>query len=232
MLRLATTVSNCPPSGRAGLIAPMVIAVALQAAPPAPSPCGAPRSVRLLPVDQAATQPDFFTFRARLQAAVARRDEAAVLAAVDPGIRTSFGDDEGVATLRAKLRDPQSTIWADLGAALALGGRFQSPDSFVAPYVFAAWPDGLDSFECAAVVGDRVRVRASAATGSAVVGSASYEIVQVLPAREPSAATQVRLPNGRSGFIASTYVRSPIDYRAIFQKTGGQWRLRAFVAGD
>mgnify|MGYP006161516651 CR=1 FL=1 len=33
-------------------------------------------------------------------------------------------------------------------------------------------------------------------------------------------------------FIASSFVRSPVDYRAIFQKSGGQWRLRAFVAGD
>src|SRR5688572_4165978 len=212
----------------------MVLAVALQAAarPPAPSPCGAPRPVRLLPVDQAATQPDFFTFRARLQAAIARRDEAAVLAVADPGIRTSFGDDEGLDTFRAKLRDPQSSTWADLGTALALGGTFQSPDSFVAPYVFAAWPDGLDSFECAAVTGDRVRVRTAAEPGSAVVGSVSYEIVQVLPAPQEGTTTHVRLASGRTGFIASAFVRSPIDYRAIFQKTGGQWRLRAFVAGD
>ena len=212
----------------------MLLATALEAAPrlPAPSPCGAPRRVRMLPVDQAATQPDFFTFRARLQAAVARRDEAAVLAVADPGIRTSFGDDDGLATFRAKLRDPQGSAWADLGAALALGGRFQSPDSFVAPYVFAGWPDNLDSFECAVVVGDRVRVRVSADPGSAVVGSVSYEIVQVLTPPREGVTTRVRLANGRPGFIASRFVRSPVDYRAIFQKTGRQWLLRAFVAGD
>jgi hypothetical protein len=211
----------------------VVLAVAVQAAarPPA-SPCGAPRQVRLLPIDRADTQPDFFTFRARLQAAIARRDEAAVLAVTDPGIRTSFGDDEGVETFRAKLREPQGTTWADLATALALGGTFPSPDSFVAPYVFAAWPDGLDSFECGAVIGDRVRVRVSAASGSAVMSLVSYEIVQVLPAQQESAATHVRLANGVTGFIASAFVRSPVDYRAIFQKTGGQWRLRAFVAGD
>jgi hypothetical protein len=212
----------------------MLLAAALQASarPPAPSPCGAPRTVRLLPVDQAATQPDFFTFRARLQAAVTRRDEAAVLAAADPGIRTSFGDDDGLAAFRAKLREPQGRAWADLGAALALGGRFQSPDSFVAPYVFASWPDNLDSFECGAVVGDRVRVRASADPAAPVVGSASFEIVQVLPPTREGGATHVRLASGRSGFIAPGFVRSPVDYRAIFEKTGGQWRLRAFVAGD
>src|SRR5262245_5871063 len=161
-----------------GILA-VVLAVALQAPEPpaAPAACAAPRRVRLLPVDQAASQPDFFTFRARLQEAIARRDEAAVLAVADPGIRTSFGDDRGVETLRAKLRDSQGTIWADLAAALALGGRFGSTDSFTAPYVFAGWPDDLDSFECAAVIGDRVRVRSLDDAGSAVVGSASFDVV-------------------------------------------------------
>jgi hypothetical protein len=151
---------------------------------------------------------------------------------VDPGIRTSFGDDAGLETFRAKLRDPHGETWGNLAAALALGGTFQSSDSFVAPYVFGAWPDRLDSFECAAVIGDRVRVRATAQPDSAVVGLVSYDIVQVLTAPQESAATHVRLANGVTGFIASAFVRSPIAHRAIFQKTGGRWRLRAFVAGD
>jgi len=210
----------------------MVLAVALQGPDRSPAhPCGAQRA-RLLPVDQAATQPDFFTFRARLQAAIARRDEAAVVAAADPAIRTSFGDDDGIATLRAKLRDPQDSVWADLATALALGGAFQSPDSFTAPYVFAAWPERFDSFECSAVIGERVRVRASAKPDSAVIATVSYDIVQVLPDQQDAAATPVRLPSGVRGFVASQFVRSPIDYRAIFQRTNGQWRLRAFVAGD
>ena len=210
----------------------LVLAVAVQARGGTPAnPCGA-QPMRLLPVDQAATQPDFFTFRARLQAAIARRDEAAVIAAADPGIRTSFGGDEGIASLRAKLRDPQDAVWADLAAALALGGTFQSPDSFVAPYVFAAWPERFDSFECGAVIGERVRVRASADPGSAVLATVSYEIVQVLPDQRDAAAAHVRLRSGVTGFIATPFVRSPVDRRAIFQKTAGQWRLRAFVSGD
>ena len=134
--------------------------------------------------------------------------------------------------MRAKLRDPQDTFWADLATALALGGTFQSPDSFVAPYVFAAWPERFDSFECGAVTGDRVRVRASSEPGSAILAAVSYRIVQVLPDQRDAATTYVRVPGGVTGFIASPFVRSPIDHRAIFQKTGGQWRLRAFVAGD
>ena len=209
----------------------LLLAAAVQTDARAPAtPCAA--AARLLPVDQAAMQPDFFTFRARLQAAIARRDEAAVLAAADPGIKTSFGGDEGLETFRTKLRDPQDTVWVDLATALALGGTFGSPDSFTAPYVFAAWPEGADSFECAAVIGDRVRVRTSQSAGSAVVRSVSYDILQRLPDQPESGWTHVRLAHGVTGYISSAFVRSPIDYRAIFQKTNGQWRLRAFVAGD
>ena len=147
-------------------------------------------------------QPDFFSFRARLQIAIARRDEAAVLAAADPGIRTSFGPDNGLNAFRAQLRDSKSTIWADLAAALALGGAFRSLDSFEAPYVFAKWPD-VDAFECSAVIGDLVRVRVSAEPDSAVVTRVSFDVVQVMPQPDSAGAVRVRLWNGRTGFIAA-----------------------------
>jgi hypothetical protein len=219
-------------------IVAMVFAVALQGAArqPAVNPCVSPTAPRtgvsLRPVDQAAMQPDFFTFRARLQAAIAGRDDAALLAAVDPGIRLSFGDDNGLDELRKQLRDPKSTLWTELATVLALGGTFTSATSFTAPYVFAAWPGGLDSFECAAVIGERVRVRTTAEADSAVVGSVSYEIVQVLPAVHEGEPVHVRLANGVTGFVAAPFLRSPIDRRAIFERAGGRWVMRAFVAGD
>jgi hypothetical protein len=42
----------------------------------------------------------------------------------------------------------------------------------------------------------------------------------------------VRLGDGRTGFVAAGYVRSPVDYRAIFRRRGGQWQLLTFIAGD
>jgi hypothetical protein len=216
----------------------MALAVALQG--PASSGsnglCVAPSAPRtapkLLPRDEAANQPDFFTFRARLLTALAQRDEAAVLAAADPGIRLAFDDSVGIEILRKALRDPQSTIWGDLATTLALGGTFESPTSFTAPYVTAAWSDDFDAFQCAAVLGDRVRVRRTAAADSAVVASVSYEIVQLLPEERTDAVVQVRLANGVRGFISAPFLRSAVDHRAIFDRKGGQWRMVAFVAGD
>jgi len=220
-----------------GDISAMVLAVALQGAArtPAVNPCvlpSAPRAaVTLRPIDQAVMQPDFFTFRARLQAAIAARDEAALLAGVDPAIQLSFGGDDGIEELKKQLRDPKGTMWTELGAALALGGAFTSPTTFTAPYVFAVWPEGVDSFECVAVLGDRVRVRQTLAADSTVVGTASYEIVQRIPL-DRDEPVRVRLASGVTGFVAAPFVRSPVDYRAIFERVGGRWVIRAFVAGD
>ena len=224
-----------------GMVLPLVMAAFAQGPAPrsaAAWPCisqqrqGESSRLRLLPVDQATTQPDFFSFRARLQAAIARRDEPALLAAVDPGIRTSFGSDAGMDAFKARLRDPNSTLWADLATTLALGGAFRSLTSFEAPYVFATWPEDVDSFQCTAVVGDLVRVRATAQPDSAVVTSVSFDVLQLLPGPGSGSAVHVRLWNGRMGYIAASFLRSPVEHRAIFQRAAGQWRLAAFVAGD
>jgi hypothetical protein len=43
---------------------------------------------------------------------------------------------------------------------------------------------------------------------------------------------RVQLGEGRTGYIASRYVRSPTDHRAIFEFENGRWWLMAYVAGD
>lgn len=197
---------------------------------------------KLLPVDEAARQGDFFAFRARLQAAIAARDSAAVLAAVHPGIKSSFGGDEGVEDFRRmwKLEDSASGLWQELGAALALGGRFYAEDQFVAPYVFSNWPERFDAFEHVAIVGSQVRVRAEPRLDASSLAVLSFDIVALArdgasSAHDAATApgwTAIRLDDGRLGFVASTYVRSPVTFRAIFNREGARWRLTAFVAGD
>jgi hypothetical protein len=43
---------------------------------------------------------------------------------------------------------------------------------------------------------------------------------------------RVRLASGVTGFVAAPFVRSPVEHRAIFERVGGRWVMRAFVAGD
>lgn len=194
----------------------------------------------LLPVDDAVRQPDFFTFRVQLQAAVARHDTAGVIAALDPGVRLSFGGHGGLADFRTMwlASDRIEGLWREMGAVLALGGSFQSPTSFVAPYVFSEWPSqGADGFDHVAVIGSSVRVRAEPRVDASVIARVSYKIVAVgsgAPARGSEARewVAVRLEDGAHGYVSRAYVRSPVDYRMLFSKTRRGWVVDSFVAGD
>ena len=77
------------------------------------------------PVDQAAAQPDFFTFRTQLKAAIARRDIQALLAVVRKDIKNSFGGTDGVDEFKQiwELDKPGTLILETLARVLALGGR-------------------------------------------------------------------------------------------------------------
>jgi hypothetical protein len=191
---------------------------------------------RLLPVDEAVSRPDFFTFRAQLQASLARHDLAALMAVVHPNIKNGFGGDDGKANFESKWRpgDADSDVWEELAVVLALGGSFESADTFVAPYVFSRWPQRTDSFEHVAVVGDRVRIRTAPRADAESAGVSSFGILPL--ARQPGdtseAWTSVRLSPTKVGYIASPFVRSPIGYRAYFSKQEGHWQLLMFLAGD
>jgi hypothetical protein len=192
------------------------------------------------PVDEAARVPDFAAFRTRLRAAIAARDTAALLAAIDPKIRTSFGDsDVGSGGFRAQWRldDPASPLWGELERTLALGGSFASGDSaFVAPYVFSRWPNDLDSFENVAVVTSGAPALAEPRAIANPLARLGPQILARGPYAEPSPAsrgfTRVRLGDGRLAWLANADVRSPVDYRAFFARRGDGWRITIFVAGD
>ena len=190
------------------------------------------RNPLVLPVDEAASRPDLLEYRVRLQRAVGRRDVDAVVAAADPGIRLGFDASGGTTALRKLFADrPES--WEELRRVLALGGSMSSPTSFAAPYVYSRWPDGFDSFECAAITGRNVRLRSEPRLDASIVTMVSHAIVQRLnDTVDENLWVHVRLGDGRTGYVWHAYVRSPIDHRALFNLIDGRWRMTAFVAGD
>jgi hypothetical protein len=204
---------------------------------PAANGCVAPGSrgaPTLRPVDEAARRPDFVDFRRRLERAVARRDEAAVLAIVDPGVRIGFGDAGGVQSFKTQIIDNRDEdFWRELGTILRLGGRFRTNDAFDAPYTFSAWPEDLDSFECLAIIGTRVRLRAAPRLDARIVTHLDFAIVHATPGEvETPGWRAVQLADGRAGFVSSRYTRRPIDRRALFQFRDGRWWLTAYIDGD
>ena len=188
---------------------------------------------KLLPIDEAARDPEFFAFRAQLQAAVARHDAEAVLAAVDPNIKNTFGGDDGIDAFRRRWKLPAGDrLWDELGTVLAFGGAFFAKDAFSAPYVHQKWPGRFDSFTHVAVLGTGVRVRAAPGPQGRVLTSLSFDVVPLAEPYGKSDWTRIKLRDGRTGYVSSRYVRSPIGYRAVFNKIAGRWRMTALVAGD
>lgn len=201
---------------------------------------GTEHSRKLLPVDEAAKNPSFFLFRAKLQEAVAKKDAAYVLSVIAPDIQTGFDGDNGSAAFKKKWNlekpDEPSELWPLLARVLAMGGKFDKDGSFQAPYTSATWPEEYDSFEYATVVGENVRVREKADAQSAVVATLSFDVVQLAQGDEPQERKEswvkVKLPNGREGYIREDYLSMAIGFRAYFEKRNGTWVMTAFLAGD
>ncbi|WP_157898567.1 SH3 domain-containing protein [Luteitalea pratensis] len=187
---------------------------------------------RLLPRDEAARHPDFLAFRRQLGRGVLRRDRAAILRIAEPDVNIDF-EGEGIEFLKAFIDDAGRDFWGEFGRALAMGGTFDGNASFSTPYVYSAWADRADSVECKAVTGTGVRLREQPSAGARVLASLDFDIVERVDSdRDVPGWEQVRLSTGLKGYVASGFIRSPIDYRAWFVLTESGWRLKAFVIGD
>jgi hypothetical protein len=199
------------------------------------------QATKFLPHDEASRQPDFFSFRAQLLVSLARRDTAGLFNVVAPQIRNTFGDDNGVAAFRRlwRLEAPDSEVWGELTAVLALGGTFENESTFVAPYVFSRWPSHHDAFEYLAVIASDVRVRSEPSSTGPVVTRVGFELVQrariaptALTPAQAAAWEPIQLNSGRIGYMAKQFLRSPISYRAVFLRRDTRWVMASFVAGD
>jgi hypothetical protein len=201
---------------------------------------------KLYPVDEASKDPSFKAFRDALIDAVKRRDIQFILNAIAPDILNDFGGGNGIEEFKAtwKLtRVSESRLWTELDAVLSMGGTFQTEGgkkSFWAPYVYSAWPDDFDCGEeaqCYAITAENVNVRREPASNAPIVASLSYDIVRG-KSEDPASVklhqgwTLITVPGGSTGWVATKYTRSQLDYRAGFTKVKGRWLMTALIAGD
>ncbi len=193
---------------------------------------------KLYPVDEAAQDSSLMLFRLRLIEALVERDTAFVYAHLAPEVKVSFGPGNGLASFKAMwhLDNPESPFWLTMAGVIGAGGLYYSSSddkaSFIAAYYFSAFPNEYDAFEYAVVVGERVNVRSAPSTEDEVLTRLSYDIVRILSLVFSNDWMPIELADGTKGFIASRYVKSPIGYRAGFEKIDGRWRIRLFLAGD
>ena len=151
----------------------------------------------------------------------------------DPAIKLDFGGGSGLATLRERLAgDGGKQLWVELDSILALGCALQH-DNLVLPWLFAQDLGAIDPFSAMIVTGNDVPVRASATSDASVTATLSWTAVELVNGLLPDAAFQhIRVPGGQAGYIATSALRSPLDYRIIANRKNGEWKIGAFIAGD
>jgi hypothetical protein len=188
---------------------------------------------KLPPVDESASDPSFLAFKVRLLAALERKDMAALMSSIDPKIRSVFGGDDSPAGFRQhwKLQRPaHSRVWEELATVLRLGVT-RDETEFIAPYVFTHFPKTIDAYTHAAVVQPAAVLRASASVKAAKVATLHYHIVQ-LTGKPVNGWRQVRTLDGTVGWLPLHTLRSPLEFRAFFEKRNGVWKLTAFTTGE
>lgn len=195
------------------------------------------------PVDEAKSDASFLAFRTKLIAAARKRDAKYVLSVVDRDIKNSFGGNDGIEEFKKawKINDSKSEFWDEFLPVINNGGTFIKEGNskiFFAPYSFNSFPDDLDAFSYSVIFGNNVNLRSKADVNSPVVASLSYNIVEILNSinskenAEKFSWYEVKTLGGKTGFVSADFVRSPIDYRAGFEKVNGKWKMTVFIAGD
>jgi len=202
---------------------------------------------KILPVDEGKTDASFSQFREKTLAAARRRDVKYILSIVDANIKNGFGGDDGIAEFKKfwKINNSQSEFWNEFVLVLSNGGTFDKESGaknkmFLAPYTFTSFPEDLDAFDYHAVFGNNVNLRSKPEMNAPIVAGLSYNIVKVDFENSVKDKTKedkyvwlkIETLGGKKGFVKAEYIRSPIDYRAIFEKKNGKWILTVFLAGD
>jgi len=196
--------------------------------------------LRLKPVDQASRDPSFKAYRAALLDAVRRRDADFVVLQADPEIKLSFGGDSGRQIFRESLTGGEEwqgeSYWRELQTVLELGGVFLSDGAFCTPYLACIDVPGCpycDPYETVYVTKKDAVARTAPDPGAPVAAKLSWNVLQLdYEAQGAQSWYAVRLPDGRSAYLADSDARMAIDYRARFEKTAEGWRMTVFIAGD
>ncbi len=197
-------------------------------------------------VDEAKKDPSFFAFREKLIAAAKKKDSKYLLSIVATDIKNGFGGEDGINEFKSRwdFGGPDNgDFWVEFLPVIMNGGSFTKDGKntiFFAPYVFQAFPEDLDVFKHRVVIGKNVNLRKDGSANAPVVAALSYNIVKVdeensIEGRGKDGVMDwyaVETLGGKKGFVKAEYVRSPVDFRAGFEKIKGEWKMTIFIAGD
>ena len=208
--------------------------------------CAAPLAAycqerKLEPVDEAATDASWVSFRKRLLTAVEKRDRKFVLGILDRNVRGSLDGTRGVAEFRKQwaFDSTDTPLWRELKSALFLGSAYlkreKGPRELCAPYLLARWPEDLDPHDYGVVITRDVLVKAAPSGESNTLQTLTHDIVAVTDWEVADQAlgdkqswVKIKVKSG-DGYVPEEQIRSPIEHSACFLKTEGGWRMTAFA---
>jgi hypothetical protein len=193
------------------------------------------------PVDEAGKDPSFLAFRTKLIAAAERKDLKYVMSIMDPDISLSFGGHSGVKDFH-ELWTNKDEFWSEFLTVIKNGGKYEPADGesgemFIAPYSFSNWPEDLDAFDYMLVFGENVNLRETPSLDGKVITKLSYNVVKItdnklIKGKKQADWYRIETLGGKKGWVKAEFIRSPIDYRAGFEKQRGAWKMTYFIAGD
>lgn len=203
------------------------------------SAAGPAQERRLEPVDEAAKDASWVSFRGRLLAAAARRDRGFLLSVLDPAVRSAADGARGIRSFRRywQIEAPDSVLWRELSAALFLGSAYVTRDGgrreLCAPYLLGRWPQDMDPRANGVIVAREALVKTEPSSQAATLQTLSYHIVAVADwevddrdAGNPQKWVRIRLATGE-GFVPEEQIRSAVEHAACFVKRGSVWRMTA-----
>lgn len=196
---------------------------------------------RIVAVDEAARDPSWASFRAKLLAAIEKRDRQFILGVIDPKVRNGSDAPPGIAEFRKQWEfdSDNGVFWRQLPSALSVGSawfqRSKKERELCAPYVLAKWPREVDPSVYGAISTNEALVKAAPAWESATIARLSYQIVRVtdweVPDIDPKFQqkwVRIRLLKEGTGYVPEEHIRSPIEHTACFVRAGNGWRLTVF----
>ncbi len=195
---------------------------------------------RVPPSDTCRKTGSFPEFRLRFETAVAERDFALLEPLIDYDLETDFGGGGGMKTFADYWRGTSwktSKLWDELDAIIALGcGGNQGGGYYAMPRMFVVDLGGVDPFSARVALGEAVPLRAKPSEGADIIALLDWALVTVSDSQDGTKDqprwTEVTAADGTTGFVKSDQLRSPVDYRAVFQPRKTGWKMTAFIAGD
>ena len=231
-----------PASAESPAAAPAVAPVG-----PKPKPSAPPTELKLPPVDEGGKDPSWVAFRNSLLAALGRGDRTMLLGIVDRNITNGLEAPRGAAEFRKlwELDGKDDRVLRNLSSALNLGSAWHTPDKknknariLCAPYVPIKWPlDDVDPYDSGAIVVKEALVKGAPSHASPTLGTLSFDIIGVRDWDVADAENQLKQRwvkvnhRGQDGYVPEEHIRSAIEHRACFAKTGNTWRMVEYVVG-